>query len=350
MEKVLAILLSSVAVISATASDMMTYLKGITDENYVWITTSNGLVRYDKFSGGTKTFTPPTFTNLTALTFSGTGEIVVGGGKREEEVAMFDGVVFSPIQSSSVSFPQNISSLTFHNGLWVGGSGNLIHQTATGWKKYDMPNSFLAEYRFGSLTWSEKCQRMWFGAIGSSSKDNLGYVDATGIYFVREANADINGIIELDDGSLILATEYGLQKYADGKIEYIGTPFSIDYPGITAITQNEDGIWFGMRNKVFRYNGTEFKDYKWDNRYEEDCITDMFTDKDNVIWIVFYYEGLVKFDNGEFTPVTSGISSPVSDSELNAGDIYDLRGLKLKDAPKNQIIIRNGKKYLERVP
>lgn len=328
--------------------DTIEHYQGVVDKDNVWMATSYGLVQYNKFSGEVKVHSTPTFTRIMALTFSKKEELIVGGGYATG-LATFDGSDFIPLECEDLGYnPEFIAVLKDHNGLWIGNGRGLIHPSGSEWVEYNSPDPWCAAYIYKTLAWSEIGQQMWFGAFSTTTLGRkLGYVDADGITYISEATANIYGMLVQDDGSLLLASEIGLQKYSEKGIETIETPYNQPYFVATAIARQDSVIWLGSGKSLIRYDGKEFKDYEWVNDIDKfDQLNCIIPDEDGSLWVIFRYGGLTRFADGVFTYITSGVPSIKPDFKSNDNVIYDIRGIRLKNTPKNQILIKNGKKFM----
>lgn len=332
---------------NASAADEIRHYQAAADNAAVWMATNQGLVRYDKSSGETKTFSTDKFTNITSVAISPEGTVTVGA-YGTAGIASFDGAEFSAIKCGDFA-PQNIDALAFADGLWAGATQMVLHQTADGWKRFEGPSPVSSNFDFHTLAWSQKESKMWFG-VQSSTKDNkFGFIDDNGMTIVP-ATFDVNDLYVQNDGTVVLATEKGMTTYADGKFAILEHPISSIPANCNVVTGRDGELWFAAGNKLVKGIPSESKFIAYTYKSQDgsqDTITDVVLDGDNV-WVLLSHDGLKKLVDGSFVAPTLGVEEALAEPETDSNDMYDLQGRRIREAAKGQIYIQGGKKLVGR--
>ena len=221
-----------------------------------------------------------------------------------------------------------------------------LHHNEAGWKTYEGPNPVASHYDFHTLAYSEKESRMWVGVQSNTADNKFGYIDAAGLTFIQECTDNVNGLYVQDDGTVILATEKGMRKYADGKFSVLEHPISSIPADCKAVTGEGDVIWFAAGNTLVKGEGTTFKKYVCK---KEDGTTDTITSialDGETVWVTLYNGGLMKLVDGEFANPSAGVEESMAETETSKNDIYDLNGMRIEKPAKGQIYIQGGKKHI----
>lgn len=339
-----ALAVNTPASMSAQTQIEIRHYQAAAGNDAVWVATNAGLMRFDKQSGESKTFSTDKYNYLTAVALSPDGLVTVGG-HGTQGVATFDGSEFSALKFDAHA-PQNIAALVFADGLWVGATQMALHQNESGWKTYEGPNPVASHYDFHTLAYSEKESRMWVGVQSNTADNKFGYIDAAGLTFIQECTDNVNGLYVQDDGTVILATEKGMRKYADGKFSVLEHPISSIPADCKTVTGEGDVIWFAAGNTLVKGEGTTFKKYVCK---KEDGTTDTITSialDGETVWVTLYNGGLMKLVDGEFANPSAGVEESMAETETSKNDIYDLNGMRIEKPAKGQIYIQGGKKHI----
>ncbi len=338
----LAAMMLAVSGVSASGKGNTRYYQAAVDTDAVWVATSGGLMRFDKSTGEQNTFASQGFNDITAVTVA--DGLVFAGGPGYRGVATFKDNLFSGIDFDTIH-TQNVKSIVFADGLWVGASQMILHRLPNEEdEKFDGPEPTSSFYSFQTLAWSKEDSRMWFGVQSNTKGDKLGYVDGNSLKFIPGSSANISGLCVLEDGTVVAATEKGMMKYSDGKY----TPFEHTVSAMpaecSAVACDGDVIWFAAGNVLVRGEGFLFNKFSCKSVNDNDAITSIIPDGDTV-WVTFLDGGLKKFVNDEFMEPTTGVEEVLSDKGCE--EIYDLEGRKVRVPEKGRIYVRQGKKYLQ---
>ncbi|HMS64672.1 MAG TPA: two-component regulator propeller domain-containing protein [Ignavibacteria bacterium] len=113
------------------------------------------------------------------------------------------------------------------------------------------------------------------------------------------------------------------------KREHISNDLGISGDLVYCIKQDSKGfIWFGTMFGLVRYDGNDYKIYRYDpldsNSLSNDDVISIFEDKNNDLWIGTYNGGLNKFDrhSGKFKRFLSEESNPYSLSSNTVWAIF----------------------------
>lgn len=338
----LAAMMLAVSGVSASAERNTRYYQAAVDNDAVWVATSAGLMRYDKSTGEQNTFASQGFNDITAVTV--TDGLVYAGGTGNRGIATFKDNLFSGIDFDTIH-TQNVKSIVFADGLWVGASQMILHRLPNEEdEKFDGPDPTSSFYSFKTLAWSKNDSRMWFGVQSNTKGDKLGYIDGNSLKFIPGSTDNISGLCVLEDGTVVAATEKGMMKYSDGKY----TPFEHTVSAMpaecSAVACDGDVIWFAAGNVLVRGEGFSFNKFSCKSVNDNDAITSIIPDGDTV-WVTFLDGGLKKFVNDEFMEPSAEVEALLPDR--GHGKIYDLKGHRVKVPEKGRIYIREGKKILE---
>lgn len=326
------------------AEEPVMYRMAAADSEHVWMATNHGLACYDKQSGEITEIPSDTYNDLLSVGVAGDGTVTVGANLTAGIADYADGS-FSPVKTG-VSGLQNVHSLLYADGLWVGASQMLVHQSGEKWEMIEGPNPFAASYLVDALAYDATSKRLWFGAASTAPDKKLGYIDEEGeMTCIDGSTMDINGIYVKESGTAVLATKVGMLKCEDGVLSPFEHPISSISPDCKAVTGSGENIWFAGGTTLVRGEGTSFKSFNCRNAEEpEDYITSLVADGD-VLWFTMAYGGLYCLKDNVIQRPT-GISSVISDIEEGDDALYDLNGCRIQSAAKGQVYICGGKKYI----
>ena len=236
----LAAMMLAVSGVSASGKGNTRYYQAAVDTDAVWVATSEGLMRFDKSTGEQNTFASQGFNDITAVTVA--DGLVFAGGPGYRGVATFKDNLFSGIDFDTIH-TQNVKSIVFADGLWVGASQMILHRLPNEEdEKFDGPEPTSSFYSFQTLAWSKEDSRMWFGVQSNTKGDKLGYVDGNSLKFIPGSSANISGLCVLEDGTVVAALHIGQylspedfipQPVRDDKV--VDTPSGVVLPGVEAV-------------------------------------------------------------------------------------------------------------------
>ena len=207
-----------------------------------------------------------------------------------------------------------------------------LHRNESGWKTYEGPNPVASHYDFHTLAYSEKRIK----DVGRRSEQHNGQQirihRCSKLTFIQECTDNVNGLYVQDDGTVILATEKGVRKYADGKFSVLEHPIS----SIPADCKNSNrrGRRDMVRNRQHackrrRHHVQKIRLQKEDGT--TDTITSIALDGETV-WVTLYNGGLMKLVDGEFANPSAGVEESMAETETSKNDIYDLNGMRIEKA------------------
>lgn len=324
------------------------------DENFVYVATSNGLLVHNKQTGEENIFKSKFEDHVSAVGVSPEGDVYIGCSQNDG-LFMFANNDFEKIKTGSVQ-AFNIASISFGDGLWVGGEYHMLHNSSNGWVEYVAPLPFASHYLYKGLAYDEKNDIMWFGVDSSLGTKEFGYVNSIGeaCYFDISLEEfpqwdfyNVNDIYLRDDGTLLLATNRGLIKYENEKCCLVSPVIDKESPAVSAIAGNGDRFWGASQNAVRKYANGEISEYQLEVPENDDFIIAMQYDGKS-LWTLFYLGGLRELDDSLFKTAVVGENKIMipENNELTSKKIFDINGNSIIIPQKGQIYIRDGRKII----
>lgn len=319
------------------------------DASYVWAATDRGLLRFDKATGESTYFSDDRFENLSVVGVSGEGEVAVGAAKNRG-VAYFSGSDFQWLPTEEGLSINDPASIVFADGLWVGCQLGVMRHDGDAWKHYFIPEVLVSgNFIYESLVSDEASGRIWYGAKGTMTSCNFGYITEEAGMVAMEGVSSVNDMSLASDGVLYIATDKGMYRCENDVVRPFANPFDGQVVKCRFVDSAGNRLWFGDEQTIVERDGDTFASY----RYEiapgfYDIILASASDGES-LWLAFSRSGLVKFSGGVFDPVSSSVDGVVSESG-NEGDgpAYDLGGNLLENPAKGQIYIKGGKARINR--
>ena len=328
---------------AAQTATPIEYKDAVLGTDCVWMATGHGLVRYDKQTGTSETFSSDKYSDITALALSSDGSLSVGCGKGEGVASFADGE-FSQIAQPEEPL-QNVSAMLYSNGLWVGSSQYLNLHDGNKWQSWQCPYPMSSYCQFDAVAYDDSSATLWFGIDGNTPDKKLGSVTSEGeISYIDKVTYDIYDICVPEPGKLLLATEDGMYQYMDGELSMLEHPISSIPKKCNVVTSQEDVIWFAAGNTLVRGTGYSYRSFECKTDNDADYITSILPDGD-VVWVTLAYGGLYRFTGDSFEQA-SGVDAVIPETELNERDVYFLDGTVNRTPRKGEVYVKNGKKVI----
>lgn len=327
----------------AQESGELVYRDAAVGNDCVWLAADQGLVRFDKMSGEKTLITSESFTNLTSVTIAPDGKVYAGAYGHAGVATVEDGE-FSPIPIEGTGL-QNVSALCYGDGLWAGGSHILAKYTTNDWSVYESPNPAAANLQYTSIVYDAETGNTWFGIDTTARDKKLGWVDASGqINFVVDAVQNVNDLAVTGDGTVLLATDKGMMKYAEGALSIFEHPVSSIPQGCSAVGAEGADVYFGAGYTLVKGTGNAFRAYPCREVENTDHIVSIIPEG-NMAWVTFEKGGLYVFCDGVFE-IPTAVEGIIADDIEADTRIYDLRGYQVRNLIPGSIYIRGGKKFV----
>lgn len=111
-------------------------------------------------------------------------------------------------------------------------------------------------------------------------------------------------IAELRDGSLLIGTDQGLNRYAQGRIEYLSERYGLGRSTVRAILQARNGdVWIGIDGRgVYRLRDSRMEHLDSSELVSGDRIFSLHEDRSGRLW-VGKQSGLYRMEGGVLRPV-----------------------------------------------
>ena len=293
-----------------------------TDGTNLWVATDNGLLKYDKQTGGQTLYNSD---NSGLISNYLEGVAYIGGnvwmGTYNRGIAKFDGqkiVSYNKLGEVDIfSENQGIWVIVSDAGgnLWFGSMYGLFRYDGTDWEWNPIPDSFhLAHLQISSMVF-DRDSTLWFGCMGSM-QNPLGRIMRDGKMEIIQSvgHADIDKIAIDKDGNVWYTSYRGGIARFDGttleRFDSKNSPLPSDYTNGLTI-DDEDNVWFGCGSDLYKYDGCQFTAYKLPT---EKFVSDVLIDG-GTIWVGTFGDGLFRLVNGQIENIllldsTAAISSP----------------------------------------
>lgn len=237
------------------------------EDNYLWLATDNGLVRFDKSTYEKKIFTR---TNSELPSSRVTCVVVDHDGVKwmatEDKLVRFDDVTWQTYSRvDKVSALSGVGTLyvDHNNTLWAASWRTLYSYSNGNWRSHPSPGFFVQ-----TITETEDGMLM----LGGEGPTRL-YNPATGLLLQADAeSAFVSGArftaISLDSAGQVWAsdaTEQGVIRFSTDtatRFDYTNSPIE-KYSRVNDIVTDRDGmIWIATsRNGLVRYDGTTWRTF-----------------------------------------------------------------------------------------
>lgn len=319
------------------------HFQGACDEDFVYIASSMGVCVYDKNNDSMECFNDDNYLNISAIAVSDEGDIVVGTYSKIPGIAYFRNKKFEEIKCNA--FPlQNVSKLMFDDGLWVGSNYYISNLNEGEWREWSYFNKNLAYCKFSEIITNPTSGDIWFGMQTNGKNEKLGKISQEGEIDYYQEFDNIKSLY-LDKNELYIATDKGLHIMKDEKI----VPFEeVDNPLVAKCDyiSGQDGvIWFSSGTKLIRKNmDGSFDIFNCGFAQEDDTIVDIICDNE-ILWLILFKGGLVKFDNRNFIKI-SGVDEISNNDIVENKDMFDLLGRRINQYQTGNLYISNGKKII----
>ena len=284
------------------------------DGENLWLATNGGLVKYNKQTGEHKLFTHSNSglcsNDLLSVACHG-GKVLVGSNY--DGVSEFDGSTFKTYNVVNAPFRSNqaFEEVVYDadGNLWLGALWNLYKYDGTNWVEYTQPSSDISPWvSYNALKFNDD-GTLWFGSEGENFDGCFGYLTKEG---ELKSVTNYNGLyitkIDFDKQEHVwLSTIYDGIAYYDGTdlklFNSKNSPIPSDNTHGLSIDE-DDNVWFGCDNLLFKYDGTAFTSYQVP---AGKSVFDLLIDGD-VIWVATRGDGLFRFEDGKFERVDYGVS------------------------------------------
>jgi len=113
----------------------------------------------------------------------------------------------------------------------------------------------------------------------------------------------VRSLFEDRDGNLWLGTQSGLNLLADNRIiaalQGRQPPF-LPVPVRAIATARGGGVWIGGDNGLYRYDGSELREFGRDRGLPSVAISALYTDVRKKVWVATEPGGVARFRRGTF--------------------------------------------------
>ncbi len=232
-------------------------------DGYIWFGTQAGLVRFDGKTFTTYgSFNTPQFTHDDiqdlAQTSDGTIWIATYGGGL---VKCLDGVF------SRFDRPGALDKKTAVRALDIGNHGEL----------------FIGTFDRGLYVWDGV---------------NLQHPDMPNDI----ASSQIKDLLTAPDGTVWVSTNRGLIRKSNGRWATFALPCGQKHETGALFLDSDNSIWIGSPGELFHITPTGTISYKPEGGMVWDDVLDILRDHRGQLWVATFGSGLLKFNNGDFTP------------------------------------------------
>jgi signal transduction histidine kinase/streptogramin lyase len=176
--------------------------------------------------------------------------------------------------------------------------------------------------RFGFGVFSlyqDRNGRLWAGASSGLWRLNPG---PPKLYPTPEDLNPIGGLVEGDDGTLLIGTDRGIRRLVDAKIEAYPLPGPARQINARTLLRDRDGgLWVGTHQGLVHVHGGRTDVFAQSNGLSGDVVKTAFEDREGNIWVATE-DGLDRFRNSAVSTLTvnQGLWTANVGSVLAAGD------------------------------
>ncbi len=277
------------------------------ENNFVWIGTNSGLIKFDKTTGEnffydtTNSKLPGNLITSIAIDKAGNKWIGVstewnsssyaGGG-----LAKFDGKIWTVYNTSNSGLPDNLVTSIAIDGnenKWIGTNKGLAkfdenNSKETSWTIYNSSNSGLPFNTINSIA-IDGSGNKWIGTNGGG----LAKFDSTNwnVYNASNSGLPDDGItaITIDgSGSKWIGTDEGLVKFDETNWTiYNSSNSELPDDDVTSIAVDESSnIWVGTKGGLVKFDGTNWNTFNSSNsNLPYNSVVSIFIDGDGSKWI-----------------------------------------------------------------
>ncbi|MBX7171044.1 MAG: hypothetical protein K1X72_08805 [Pyrinomonadaceae bacterium] len=226
-----------------------------------------------------------------------------------EGVARFDGVRFTAFNTENTPEikSNNVQALLVdHNGtLWIGTHGGGLSRYKDGkFANFSTPEGLSAP--FVRAIFEDHSGNIWIGTDGGGL--NLFRDGRFTVYSTAEGLPDthITTINEDAKGNLLVGTRKGLVQFQDGKFSVFTEKADLDKKNIEKIFRDKsDNLWVSGNNGLSHINGWELTSFGEDDGLKNSLILSINQDLDGNLWFGTKDNGLYRFKDNHFEPLTS---------------------------------------------
>jgi len=318
--------------VTYTKVNFVTKIKG--GDNFLWITTDQGLVRLDKnteninFYNSANAGLPSN--DLRSLAVDSSGNIWVG--TRYNGIGLFDGencIVYNS-ENSGLPFDQHNYDIEIDNNgiIWISSCMFLSRFDGTNWFSCYTGDFRDAYNQIWDITF-DRDGNVWVGASWG-----VGKFDGEKVVTYSEIIYDVRAIAFDSDNTVWIGThKYGLVSY-DGESWNTFTTENSGLPSndIYALEfDSQENLWVGTINGLVKFDGTNWDHFTSENSgLTNNYISCLEIDSEDTIWIgsygceVFKYDGFnwKKYILSNSGMTSSNISSFAIDTNGNKWIAY----------------------------
>lgn len=255
------------------------------DDGFLWIGTSNGLVRFDgsEFKAFTAGNTPQIKANITADLFkdasgkiwfsNGGAGLVIMDQEKFERLSEDDGLSINHPSSFAEGTDGKMYIGTFGGGLNIFENNHFsVINKKDGLSSNDMHSILL-----------DRNERLWIGTYD----EGINLLDKTGIKkFIISPNSAVEHIFQESNGTILAGTHNGVYVFNGKSFEAEKEFFPLRGKTINHISEDSEGnIWFSTSNNgIYVYNHQNFYNLTTQNLLPTDKILQVLP-TENGIWI-----------------------------------------------------------------
>ena len=288
------------------------------DGENLWVTTSTGLIKYNKltknaYNAASEVYANPDsrFTAIESYNYDGVDIIcysIAGGGSYTFDGAMLED--YSTIYNRNYSYSFTISP---DGGIWASSSCIYVppvnYSYSDHYQGVSTTNSFSSQTPGAILDLAiDKKNNLWIASYGEY--DYLHYNKLESYKIVEKTLSGCKKIVSIaidSNDNIWYASEEGINCY----YQSLGQEVCMTKEQYPAMLENRyfgndiddsGNIWFTSENNLLKWDGSEFTTYTCDG-YEE--ARSMLCDG-NIVWVLLKNDTLLKFQNNEFEAIDLG--------------------------------------------
>lgn len=189
--------------------------------------------------------------------------------------------------------------------LWLGTFGGLTRYDGKNFVNYSIEDGLL-DNRINCIT-SDKNNHIWIGTLGGINRfdgQSPGKTSNTfKTYLLKPelSTSQVTSLVADLKGNLWFSTDgMGVGKFDGKSFTYYNKQNGLadDYVRSICLDANNN-VWFGTRNGICFYNGSEFKRID-SNIVQPNNISQIIADKDKHLWFCTYGQGVFKYEGDTF--------------------------------------------------
>lgn len=136
-------------------------------------------------------------------------------------------------------------------------------------------------------------------------------------YFVEVGNSFIRGFYEGRDGSIWIATEGGIARYAHGKTEHYRTGDKAPHSFVFSLAEDRNGaLWVGTTRGLYLFRNGSYEPFAFSTIFQGHSVYAVYADDAGALWI--------GADNGFFRVYGNSVFHFPSDGQYGFQTVYQI--------------------------